>query len=134
MGGAQVAVEIRGLDADLFILLETACRRLHDGEGFGQHLVENLFYLLVDGLYQFVEFGRQLLLARDLHLGIGELLADLRHFLLFRRRIGTDFRPQRCALGSQVVIGQGIDALVLCQDELERGRQLLQVAVRLGTE
>ena len=134
VAGAQVTVEIGGLHADPLVFLETARRRFDDGEGFRKHFVENLFYLFVNGLDQFVQFRSQFLLAGDLHLGVGQLFTDLRHLLLFRRRIGAYFVAQCGALGTQAVVAQLVNTVIGRKDELQGRRELFQVTVGLGAE
>ena len=132
--GAQVAVEFGGLHADAFVLLEAARRRFHDGERLRKHLVEYFFNFLVDGLHQLVEFRGQLLFPRDFHLRIGELLADLRHFLFLRRRVGANLVAQGGTLGAQIVVAELVEAVVGRQYQFQGGIDLLDVAFRLGTE
>ncbi len=134
VAGAQVAVEIGGPHTDLFVLLETARRGLDDSKRLGKHLVQYFLDLLVNGLVQFVHLRREFLLEGNLHLGVGQLLMDLRHLLFLGGRIGTHFFPDPGAFGTQVVVAQLVDAVIRRQHELQGRIQLLDIAFRLGAK
>ena len=52
--GGQFAVKVCGTDNHIFTLGKTSCRTLHDGEGFGHHLVELLLHAVKYVFLQFV--------------------------------------------------------------------------------
>ena len=68
----QVAVECVGSHYDRFVLGETACRVLHDGESLGQYPVEHLFDLLVDAFGRLVDLFRNLLFLFEVRFGLFE--------------------------------------------------------------
>ena len=132
--GGQIPVEIVGRDDHLVVLREAACRILHDGEGFGQYLVEFLLDLLVDAFGRLVDLLRDTLLL--LQRGFGQFKLGLQFHdvgLVPGDEIG-DLFLQRFAPVTQFVVRKGFYRRVHRFDLLEVRLDLLAVFVGFRAE
>lgn len=132
--GGQIPVEIVGRDDHLVVLCEAACRILHDGEGFGQYLVELLLDLLVDAFGRLVDLLRDTLLL--LQRGFGQFKFGLQFHdvgLVPGDEIG-DLLLQRLAPGAQLVVRKGFYRRAYRLDLLEVRLDLLAVFVGFRAE
>ena len=124
---AEVAVEVRSLDADLGVLCEAATRALDDGEGLGVDFVEDDLELVEDLLLELVYLGPD-------RFTLIELLAfdaGLEFFYLgtFVGYVVVDTLTERGGAGTQVVVRQCIDLGVDGLDALYPRRDLLEVTL-----
>ena len=127
-------LEIVGRDDHLVVLREAACRILHDGEGFGQYLVEFLLDLLVDAFGRLVDLLRDTLLL--LQRGFGQFKLGLQFHdvgLVPGDEIG-DLFLQRFAPVTQFVVRKGFYRRVHRFDLLEVRLDLLAVFVGFRAE
>ena len=124
---AEVAVEVRSLDADLGVLCEATTRALDDGEGLGVDFVEDDLELVEDLLLELVYLGPDSftlieLLAFDAGLE-GFYLSTLAGYVV------VDTLTERGGAGTQVVVRQCIDLGVDGLDALYPRRDLLEVTL-----
>ena len=124
---AEVAVEVRSLDADLGVLCEAATRALDDSEGLGVDFVEDDLELVEDLLLELVYLGPD-------SFALIELLAfdaGLEFFYLgtFAGYVVVDTLTERGGAGTQVVVRQCIDLGVDGLDALYPRRDLLEVTL-----
>ena len=127
VGDAEVAVEVRCLDADLGMLCEATPRALDDGEGFGVDFIQDDFELVKNLLLEFVylspdSFTLIKLLA---------FYAGLEFFYLgaFARYVVVDALAERGGASSQVVVRECVDLGVNRLDALYPRRDLLEVTL-----
>ena len=132
--GAELAVHIGGSHLDDFLFLEPAGGGLHHRESIGQHLVQNLLYLLVYLLGQLVHLSGQglLLVNRDSHI----LQLGPERFLLCLisgNSVLYDFSyPVR--LTSKFIIRKPVYTVIGSQHLCQYRLNLLHVPLGLGAE
>ncbi len=130
----QFAVEVVGRHLDRLVLGEAARRVFHDGERFGQNLVELLFDAVVDALGQFVDFLGNLLLFAERRLRFFKLGAQFGDAGFVSGDVVGDAALQLLAAGAQPVVRECLDFGVYGLDFLNVRLDFLAVLVGFRAE